>query len=98
MSTDELSIFGYCCTGREDSARHPIRTMTRLTTIASTGCLMNKSVNEARSGRAGGGVRSASTVRPRLGRRAGLRDDDEDAFTELERARRGDRLAGGEAR
>ena len=46
MMTDELSIFGYCCTGKVVSARHPTRTITRLTTTASTGCLMKISVNE----------------------------------------------------
>ena len=46
MITDELSIFGYCCNGRVVSARQPASTITRLTTTASTGCLMKMSVNE----------------------------------------------------
>src|SRR5262245_34652368 len=46
MITDELSIFGYCCTGRVVSARQPTSRITRLTTIASTGCLINTSVKE----------------------------------------------------
>ncbi len=44
--TDELSIFGYCCTGRLVSARQPTSTITRLTTTARTGCRMKMSVKE----------------------------------------------------
>src|SRR5262245_60948195 len=49
MTTDELSIRGYCCTGSDDNALHPARRMTRLTTTARTGCLMKMSVIERMS-------------------------------------------------
>ncbi len=47
MMTDELSIFGYCCTGSVDSARQPTSTITRLTTTASTGWRMKTSRERA---------------------------------------------------
>src|SRR5690349_21312648 len=46
MTTDELSICGYCWTGSPLRARAPTSSSTRLTTSASTGCLMNTSVND----------------------------------------------------
>src|SRR5215213_6410620 len=46
MTIDELSSWGYCCTGRPDNARQPTSTSTRFTTIARTGCLMKTSVND----------------------------------------------------
>ena len=46
MTTEELSICGYCCTGSVVAARQPTRTMTRLTTTASTGWRMKMSVIE----------------------------------------------------
>src|SRR5687768_2847243 len=45
MMTDELSTLGNCCTGSVNNARAPTSTITRLTTIAMTGCLMKMSVN-----------------------------------------------------
>src|SRR5688500_59414 len=84
MMTDELSICGYCWTGRLVSARQPTRTMTRLTTAARTGCRMKMSVNDfmksVESFRAGG----------LLGR---VGDRDQGGLAQLERARGGDPLA-----
>src|SRR5687768_7381176 len=85
MMTDELSICGYCCTGRLVNARQPTRTRTRLTTTARTGCRMKMSVidfmRSLRSFRAG-----------RLLGRVG--DRDQRGFAQLEGARGGDLLAG----
>src|SRR5262245_5416789 len=47
--TDELSSFGYCWTGSLVIARQPISTITRVTTIAMTGCRMKMSVNDRMS-------------------------------------------------
>src|SRR5258705_7804571 len=90
MTTDELSILGYCCTGSVVSARHPISTMTRLTTIARTGCLMKMSVNDFRM------MSSPSAGADSIGR-LGFGDGDEDGVAQLERARGGDAFARGEA-
>src|SRR5688500_13234041 len=79
MTTDELSICGYCCTGSELKARSPTSTSTRFTTNASTGCLMKISVKD----------RMAAL--PLLGRRRrgrGLQCLHSHAFAQLERARR----------
>src|SRR5512143_549423 len=46
ITTEELSILGYCWTGSPLSERQPTRRMTRLTTIARTGCLMKMSVKD----------------------------------------------------
>src|SRR5918992_1718806 len=101
MMTEELSICGYCCTGRLVSARQPTRTMTRFTTAARTGCRMKMSVNDFMKSlhsfraagllgrvRAGGlgGVRTGGL----LGR---VGDRDQDRLAQLERARGGDLLA-----
>src|SRR5437762_14170844 len=43
-------MFGYCCTGSVVIARHPTSTITRFTTTARTGCLMNVSVKERMNG------------------------------------------------
>src|SRR5688572_4029683 len=90
MRTEELSIFGYCCTGSVIRARHPTRRMTRLTTIASTGCLMKASVKER--------IVSPELLRPADGRGPGraARHGHEDAVVELEGSGRGHFLAGGE--
>src|SRR5262245_46924458 len=89
MRTEELSIFGYCCTGSVVSARQPTSTMTRLTTAARTGCLMKTSVKERM------GFASARRVRGLWLRL--LRHDDEDSLAQLERARGRDLLADREA-
>src|SRR2546421_7777701 len=73
-------MFGYCCTGSVVSARQPTSTITRLTTAARTGCLMNVSVKERMSG-----FRLACGVAR-----------DQHGFAQLEGPRRGDLLAGGE--
>src|SRR6187549_2532669 len=91
MTTDELSILGYCCTGSVVSARHPISTMTRLTTIARTGCLMKMSVNDFRM------VGSPSASADAIGLRLGFGDGNEHRVAQLERAGGGDAFAGGEA-
>src|SRR5688572_14998121 len=91
MTTDELSILGYCCTGSVVSARQPISTMTRLTTIARTGCLMKMSVNALRM------VGSPSADADALGLRGRIGHGDERRVAQLERAGGGDALAGGEA-
>src|SRR5215204_2879005 len=90
MTTDELSILGYCCTGSVVSARHPISTMTRLTTIARTGCLMKMSVNDFRM------VGSPSAGADAIGLQLWLGDGDEDGVAQLERTGGGDALADGE--
>src|SRR5688500_7153852 len=46
MTTDVLSICGYCCTGNARSARQPTIRIATLTTIARTGWRMNTSVND----------------------------------------------------
>src|SRR5436190_3603470 len=91
MTTDELSILGYGCTGSVVSARHPISTTTRLTTIARTGCLMKMWVNDFRMMDSPSAGADAIDLRLRLG------DGDEDGVAQLGRAGRGDALAGGEA-
>src|SRR5215213_465628 len=91
MTTEELSILGYCCTGSVVSARHPINTMTRLTTIARTGCLMKMSVNDFRM------VGSPSASADALGLRLRVGNGDEDGVAQLERAGGGDALADGKA-
>src|SRR5690606_19045347 len=83
MTIDELSMSGYCCTGSLDSARHPTSTMTRLTTMARTGCLMKVSVN----GRIG-------SPRVQCGDRARAGNADQRGLAQLERAGRRDPLAG----
>src|SRR4051812_10609630 len=92
MTTEELSIFGYCCTGSVVSARQPISTMTRLTTMARTGCLMKMSVNDFRM--AGISVSAGADALGLRGRWPG--DRDEHGVAQLERARGGDPLSGGE--
>src|SRR5689334_12736752 len=92
MTTEELSIFGYCCTGSVDSARQPTRTRTRFTTIASTGCRMKTSVKEEREGMARVSVLASACMH-------GLRDDGcvgdrhQRRLAQLERARGGNLLA-----
>src|SRR5690606_39768521 len=83
MTIDELSMSGYCCTGSLDRARQPTSTMTRLTTIARTGCLMKVSVN----GRIG-------SPRVQGGGDARVGDADQRRLAQLERAGRRDLLAG----
>src|ERR1041384_411639 len=85
MSTDELSICGYCCTGKPLSARRPTSTMTRLTTSANTGCLMNTSVKER--------MAVLLSVLLRRGGGSGLGRLHFDAFTQLEGAGGGELLA-----
>src|SRR5690554_2317141 len=83
MTIDELSMSGYCCTGSLDRARHPTSTMTRLTTTARTGCLMNVSVN----GRIG-------SPRVQGGGDARVGNADQRGLAQLEGAGRRDPLAG----
>src|SRR5262245_43425962 len=82
MTIDELSICGYCWTGSAEIARQPIKTSTTLTTTASTGCLMKRSVME----------RMGSAPVTRESRRF-LGHTDEHGVAQLERARHGDLLA-----
>src|SRR6266480_6429878 len=82
MTTEELSIFGYCCTGSEVTVRHPTSRIARFTTIARTGCLMNVSVMER--------MRMAPT---RLAK--GIAGDgDQHRFAQLEGTGRRDALPG----
>src|SRR5688500_10166710 len=88
ITTDELSTLGYCCTGSVWSARDPMRTMTRFTTIARTGCLMKMSLNDFRMI----GLSSASAkALCRVGH------GDQGRVAQLERSRRRHPLAGCEA-
>src|SRR6266705_1535466 len=80
ISTEELSILGYCCTGRVVMARHPTSTITRFTTTARTGCLMKVSVTER--------MNSVPLTR-RIAR-------DQHSLAQLEGPRGGDLLARGE--
>src|SRR5262249_29988168 len=105
MTTDELSILGYCWTGSVVSARQPTSTIARLTTIASTGWRMKTSVNE-RIGwflvGCGGRRRSVVlTVRGRRGVGPGvgldLGDGDRHGLEQLERPGGRHLFAGGEA-
>src|SRR5262250_1584504 len=96
MTTEELSIWGYCCTGRLESARHPTSTITRLTTMARTGCLMKMSVNER--------IPGSLSIAFRFWNSAGLggigrrrRALDPDRLAELEGAARRHLIAGLEA-
>src|SRR5262245_17075569 len=97
MITDELSIFGYCCTGRVVSARQPTSKITRLTTTASTGCLINTSVKE-RMGFPSRTIPSVVTGRTvtRLAPILAIpADDDEHCISQFEGPRDGHLLAGG---
>src|SRR5262245_5884115 len=99
MITDELSIFGYCCTGRVVSARQPTSKITRLTTTASTGCLINTSVKE-RMGFPSRLVPVPSVFAGRYLTRlatilASTADDDEHSISQFEGPRDGHLFAGG---
>src|SRR3712207_1872843 len=99
MMTEELSSCGYCCTGRAASARQPMSTITKLTTTASTGCLIKMSVNEPmftsswlallKVGRLPDPARDARGV---------VCDRHKSCVVQLERSRSGHLLARGEPR
>ena len=73
-------MLGNCCTGSVVSARTPTSTITRFTTIASTGCLMKMSVNARMVDVDVAPLLAATDSR--------LRDDrDQHGFAQLERAR-----------
>src|SRR5688572_460190 len=97
MMTDELSICGYCCTGRFDAARQPTSRMTRLTTSARTGCLMKTSVNRRLPVSVGPGELSPGASALCMTRILGG-DGDQGALAQLERAGRRHRLARLQAR
>src|SRR5262245_5662217 len=92
MTTDELSTLGNCWIGSDEIERQPTSPMARLTTTASTGWRMNRSVI-ARMAVSLAERDRGSVARDR--RRGG--DGDQRGLVELERTRRGDLLAGREA-